>query len=368
MSSKVEQTLSPRIIEMAAQCLNLEAARAGEVSITRVTGDASTRAYFRARRKEDEGSVIIALYGEPFDERLRAVDRLAAAEVNNPAARLTFANDPCAQIETTLLFLDAGLPVPRILASSGEDAAIFLEDVGDTRLQDWLVGRPENELREAYRHATQMIVTIQDTTERASGAGSICAALAFDEAKLKWELGFFFANYVNKYLGLRLDPATANAVNQDFRALCSELAARPRLLAHRDYHSRNLMMRGDRMVIIDFQDARMGPASYDLASLICDPYVALPEATREELTELFIELKAKSSLPIVSLEEFRHELHLMTVQRMLKAIGTYAYQAAVVKNDVYVGYIEPAAQAALASMQALGRFDTTRALIEKARG
>jgi N-acetylmuramate 1-kinase len=258
------------------------------------------------------------------------------------------------------------LPVPRVLASSGEDNALFIEDVGDLRLQDWLEGRLENELKEAYRQAVAMIIKIQEATHLATVADCICSCLAFDAAKLKWELGFFFANYINKYLGLKLDPATANAVNQDFKALCSELAARPRVLTHRDYHARNLMMHNDEMFIIDQQDARMGPSSYDLASLLRDPYAAIDNAVAEEMVELFIEMKAASSVPLDSVEEFRQELHLMTVQRMLKAIGTYAYQAAVMKNQVYVGYIEPATRAALRSMNALGRFDATRALIEKA--
>lgn len=364
-SHQVEKTLSSRVIELAARCLDSDAAA---LTISNVTGDASTRAYFRARVGEASAggkSVIIALYGEPFDESVCAVDRLAAAESRSPAARLSFANDPCAHLETTALFLDASLPVPRTLAVAGEDAAMVLEDVGDTRLQDWLAGRSQDELRAAYRQAVKMIVQIQDATPQATRAGCICGSLAFDEAKLKWELGFFFANYVNKYLGRKLDAAAANAINEEFRALCAELAARPRLLTHRDYHSRNLMMQGERMVIIDFQDARMGPASYDLASLISDPYVALPETLREELTALFIEAKAAARLPLSNLEDFREELHLMTIQRMLKAIGTYAYQAAVVKNDVYVGYIEPARAAALAAMQALGRFAAIGALLEE---
>ncbi len=361
MSAIVETYLSSRITELAAECLNTSASN---VNISKVTGDASTRAYFRA--KANDNSVIIALYNAPFDERVPAVERLAAAEAQNPAARLTFASDPCAHIETTALFREAGLPVPRVQASCGEEHVMFIEDVGDTRLQDWLAGRSENELKEAYRHAVAMIITIQEVTKQATIADSICSCLAFDAAKLKYELGFFFANYINKYLGLKLDPATANAINQDFKALCSELAARPRVLTHRDYHARNLMMYNDEMFIIDQQDARMGPASYDLASLLRDPYAAIDNAVANEMVELFIERKAASSVPLESVEEFRQELHLMTVQRMLKAIGTYAYQAAVMKNQVYVGYIEPATKAALASMKALGRFETTQALIEKA--
>ena len=246
MSSQVETSLSPHITELAAQCLD---ASPGDVTITKIAGDASTRAYFRASAPSGmTRTAVIALYNQPFDERLSALDRLRAAEAENPAARLTFASDPCAHIETTAIFLEAGLPVPRILASAGADAAMFLQDVGDLRLQDWLAGRPESDVKAAYIRAVEMIVQIQEATEKASGAGCICANLAFDVAKLKWELGFFFANYVNKYLGLKLDATLANAINQDFRELCSELAARPRVLTHRDYHSRNLMMLNDEIV------------------------------------------------------------------------------------------------------------------------
>jgi aminoglycoside/choline kinase family phosphotransferase len=364
MSAIVETPLSVRIKELAAECLQ---ASVHDVTISKVTGDASTRAYFRARAN-DGGSVIIALYSAPFDERVCAADRLRAAEAASPAARLTFANDPCAHIETTAIFLEAGLPVPRLLASSGQDRVLVLEDVGDTRLQDWLEGRPTGEIKAAYARTLALIVRLQEATKLASVADSICSRLAFDEAKLKWELGFFFANYVNKYLGVKLDPATANAINQEFKALCSELSARPRVLTHRDYHTRNLMMKDGEIYIIDQQDARMGPASYDVASLLSDPYAALDQDIADELTEQFIEWKAGSSLPLEDLDEFRQELHLMRVQRMLKAIGTYAYQAAVINNPVYVSYIEPATRSAIASMQALGRFSTTRDLIEKALG
>jgi aminoglycoside/choline kinase family phosphotransferase len=361
MSAIPETILSPEITELAAGCLNAPAA---DVVIAKVTGDASTRAYFRA--KADDRSIIIALYGSPFDERLSALDRLAMMELENPSARLSFASDAVAYIEATALFLEADLPVPRIIATSGANQVLFIEDVGDTRLQDWMQDRSEEELKEAYQQAMQLIVKIQEATKLATEAGSICSQLCFDEAKLKWELGFFFVNYVNKYLNLKLDATTSMAIQQDFKALCTELAARPRVLTHRDYHTRNLMMKGEAMFIIDHQDARMGPASYDVASFLSDPYAAIDEAIKKEMLDLFIEMKTRSSIPLTNIEAFRQELHLMTIQRMLKAIGTYAYQAAVMKNDIYVGYIAPAAKAALASMTALGRFDATRALLEKA--
>ena len=347
---------------MAARYLNVPV---GDLLVTRITGDASTRSYYRAQA--GEASVVIALYTEPFDEAERAGDRLTKLVSENPAAKLTFANDPCAHIEVTALFLEAGLPVPAVLAVSGGDGAILIEDVGDTKMQDWLAGRAEAEAVEAYRRALRMVVRIQEASDLAVSSGSICSQLAFDEMKLKWELGFFFANYFNRYLGLRLDPATANAVQADFKAICSELAARPRVLTHRDYHTRNLMVREDDMYIIDYQDARMGPVSYDVASLLSDPYAGLNREAAGELVEYFIELKASSSMPLGDAEDFRRELELMTVQRMLKAVGTYSYQAAAMNNTVYVAYIEPALEAALSSMGSLGRFDRLRALLEETK-
>ncbi len=362
MSTSSESKLSPHAVELAAQALN---APATELAITQLTGDASTRTYFRAQAKD--APVIVSIYAEPFDETERVESRLAKMEAANPAARLTFANDPCAHIEVTELFLKAGLPVPRLISASGRDRALLFEDVGDVRLQDWIADHTPTQIADAYRKAVDLIVKIQEATELAVSTGSICSKIAFDEAKLRWELGFFFANYFNRYLGLKLDAATANGVQQDFKTLCSELAARPRVLVHRDYHARNLMMVGDDMFIIDHQDARMGPASYDLASLVSDPYTALESELSAELIGRFIEGKAASTAPLSDAEEFCVELELMTIQRMLKAVGTYSYQTAVVNNLTYVDYIEPAIERSIVSISALSRFDNLRALLERAR-
>ena len=351
---------STAIARLAASQLNVAVE---EVVITRLTGDASTRSYLRAQARGS--SVVVVVYAAQFDETERAAERLARAEASNPSARLTFSNDPCAHIEVTNLLIEAGLPVPAILATSGSDAAMLIDDVGDTKLQEWLQDRSTSEIADAYRHALELVARIQDATSRAVEAKTICSHLAFDEPKLRWELGFFFANYFNKYLKIRLDPAIANAVQQDFKTLCADLAARPRVLTHRDYHARNLMMRDGTMHIIDHQDARMGPASYDVASLLSDPYTTLDIEVVRELVEEFIDMKAGSRHPLPDVEQFRIELELMTVQRMLKAMGTYASQA-VIGNLAYLPYLEPALERALAAMKSLGRFDAIRKLLETA--
>jgi N-acetylmuramate 1-kinase len=203
-------------------------------------------------------------------------------------------------------------------------------------------------------------VTIQEATAAASRVGCICAGLAFDEAKLKWELGFFFANYVNKYLGRKLDPATANAVNAEFRALCSELAGRPRVLTHRDYHSRNLMMQDGRPIIIDFQDARMGPDTYDLASLLRDSYVDLAPQQVDELIAFFLALNGQSTHD----QEFRRRFDLMSLQRNLKALGTFGYMTTSRNNTVYIQYIPRTLAHVKTNLAKYPRFERLRGLLE----
>ena len=107
------------------------------------------------------------------------------------------------------------------------------------------------------------------------------------------------------------------------------------MLCHRDYHSRNLMWRDERLCIIDFQDARLGPDTYDLASLLRDSYVDLPEQVVDELIAYFLALQGRSA----ESAEFRRRFDLMALQRNLKALGTFGYQTTARRNPVYIQYI-----------------------------
>lgn len=353
--------LSSGALEVAAQCLKLSA---GELQVSRLTGDASSRSYFRT--SAGGRSVIASLYSSPFDEHESAaarLDRLAAAE---PNARLTFANDPSAHVEVTRLFLEAGVPVPGVLGVSGLERVIIFEDVGDLRLQDWLRGRASNEVFSMYRRAVDLIVAIQEATSRAIESNSICRHLAFDDAKLGWEMDFFVNNYFGRYVETPPHQSKIDAAKQDLVSLCSEIAALPRVLTHRDYHARNLMMIGSDVFIIDHQDARMGPNSYDLASLLNDPYVTIDYSVKSELLGYFIKVKSSRGQVFMPSEEFRRQFNLVTVQRTLKAVGTYSYQSAVAKNSVYEPYIGPALETALSSLDRLGRFESLAGLIRNA--
>jgi N-acetylmuramate 1-kinase len=150
-------------------------------------------------------------------------------------------------------------------------------------------------------------------------------------------MDFFAKHFIEAYRGVVIAPAAKEALREELLLIIEELASEERVLCHRDYHSRNLMLHDERLYIIDFQDARMGPDTYDLASLLRDSYVDLPDPTINELIAYFLALKGTTD----PMQEtvFRERLDLMALQRNLKALGTFGYQTTARRNPVYIQYI-----------------------------
>ena len=142
--------------------------------------------------------------------------------------------------------------------------------------------------------------------------------------------------------------------------MIQELAAEPRVLCHRDYHSRNLMLHSGSLFIIDFQDARMGPDTYDLVSLLRDSYVDLTERELDDLIAYFLALKGGADPG-----EFRRRFDLMALQRNLKALGTFGYQTIARGNPVYIQYIPRTLRYARTNLERHARFARLRELLAR---
>jgi aminoglycoside/choline kinase family phosphotransferase len=278
------------------------------VRVAPLSGDASTRRYYRV---VDGGtSYVLALYPEPFD-----AEELSYLAVHG-------------------LLEVYGLPVPATVDVDGERGIVLQEDLGDRTLQAVLEGGGEGEHAELYREAVDEVVQLQ--ARAAQGPQKLdCFRIAFDIEKLSWELHYFLKHFLEGHRGCDLTVEDRATLSEAFHELSHEIASWPRVLCHRDYHSRNLMPHRERLYWIDFQDARMGPATYDLASLLRDAYVDVPEGLREELKERF----RQKATPDEPREVFRRRFDLMCVQRNLKALGTFGYMATVRQNPVYLPYI-----------------------------
>ncbi len=223
-----------------------------------LTGDASDRRYYRVM-VPDSPSIVLSLYSGPFE-----LDQLSFANV----ARL---------------LEQMPVPIPTVIGHAGDLGVLALEDLGDVTLQAHLGAVTPAEHAMRYRQAVALIATLQKRGAELASPDYLPYGIAFDVEKLTWEMDFFTKHFIEAYRGVVIPPAAREELRRVFGLFIAELAAEPRVLCHRDYHSRNLMLHHDRLYIIDFQDARMGPDTYDLVSLLRDSYVDLPERTVDEL-------------------------------------------------------------------------------------
>ena len=186
------------------------------LEITPLTPDASTRKYFRIPWKK--GKAVAAVYPEAFDPEFHPY------------------------LDVTRLFIEAGIPVPEIYAVDGAAGMIVQEDLGDQQLFHAYEDESEDQCDEYKEQAIKLIARIQSATDMASQMQSIASRLAFDEAKLSWELEFFFDHYFGSLRQETLRHAETAELKAELNDLAAELAAVPRVLCHRDYHASNLMV------------------------------------------------------------------------------------------------------------------------------
>ncbi len=355
------------VLEAAARELHVPLE---DLRVIRLAGDASTRGFFRVTHPG--GTLVAVRYPWPFsvDDGSNGRFERWCAE-SRGEGRLTFANDPLCHLELTALLARAGVPVPEVVAVADREGIVFVEDAGDDLLQSWSRTASPADVEAAYERAVDVIAAIRSATSAAVDDGTVGGRLAFDADKLEWELEFFRANCFDRYMKSPLEDGLDTAVRGECRKVAEALADRPRVLCHRDYHARNLIIRPGRppregLVVIDFQDARLGPLSYDIVSLLEDPYAELGADLRTRLLERFAECcRADGTWP--GDEAFRQEYDLMTAQRLLKAIGTYTHQAAVRGKAEYIPYVAPAASEAHAALERLERYPALGAAIERIR-
>ncbi|MGE0462709.1 MAG: aminoglycoside phosphotransferase family protein [Vicinamibacterales bacterium] len=308
-------------------------------SVTKVvplTGDASDRRYYRVLLV-DRDPIVLSLHAGPID-----------------VATLPF-------VLVARLMRAIPLPVPAILHHSNALGILALQDLGDVTLQAHLGVASRAEHAALYRQAVGFIATLQQRGRDLASSESPPYGVAFDVEKLTWELEFFVKHYVTAYRGAALTEAVREALREEWAGIAEELAAEPRVLCHRDYHSRNLMLHQGSLYIIDFQDARMGPDTYDLVSLLRDAYVDLTPAQVDELVAYFLAL-TRGAGPIDD-AEFRRRFDLMALQRNLKALGTFGYQTTSRRNPVYIQYMPRTLSYVSANLGASPRFGRLRELL-----
>lgn len=307
--------------------------------ISELTPDASTREYYRVQW--NDGTAIACVYPQPFGESGNAY------------------------LDVTRLFLTGGLPVAEIYDHDEELAVVIQEDFGDRILRDVLDSAEENEREQLIDRAISLIAQIQAATELAYETGSIASKLRFDEEKLLWELNFFKEHYFGTYQNRPLAREDDEALENEFRELSVELESKARVLCHRDFHAANIMLdKQGELRIIDHQDARIGSPAYDLVSLLLDRVTEAPSASWLAQKRQFL-LDERENLGLEGMDpaEFADEFRLQTVQRCLKAVGTFSFQSATRGKTYFIPYIKPMFDIVLRAVGNLDRFPMLTAVI-----
>ncbi|MEO1036114.1 MAG: phosphotransferase [Pseudomonadota bacterium] len=249
--------------------------------------DASFRRYFRVAFADRR---VIVMDAPPMLEDSRPFVRLAAA------------------------FRQVGMRTPEIFAIDLSAGLLLLEDFGSMTLFDAL-DSTEFQVDERLDYAVDRLAELS----RRSGKFSVCVP-AYDEAAVRRELGLFPTWFVERHLGTQLP---AQVWTDACRFLVERWQRMPTAIVHRDYHSRNLMvLPGVALGVIDFQDACLGPAAYDLVSLLKDCYVRWSDETCERLLARY---HAGAALPSdYDLTGLRRDVELCGIQRHLKVAGIFS--------------------------------------------
>ncbi|HIE51801.1 MAG TPA: hypothetical protein EYP85_08580 [Armatimonadetes bacterium] len=291
------------------------------LDIVKLEGDVSTRMYFRV-----QGEGVPAVTGkEPT---------LVAMVLPQPEE-----TKPLPFLEVRDYLERCGLRMLQVYHYDRARGVLLLEDLRDCLFEDYVRGVSGSVLGERYREAVDLLVEMQVRTMANPDPGCIAFQRAFDEERYGWELRRFLRYVVQGPNRPPLAPEDATDIKAGFQHLIRVLCAEPKIFVHRDYHCRNLMVCRGELHLIDFQDARLGPAQYDLASLLRDSYVVLPKELREELLEYYLTHPAWAPGHWREGKHFRRLFDLTSIQRNMHAAACFAWLAADCGVTRYLQYL-----------------------------
>ena len=265
-------------------------------SLTAIEKGGSSRCFFRVLSAENKRAILVQDLGEKEE------NKHYAALADFLASR--------------------GVPVPGVLAKQDDEGLLWLEDLGEldlwaTRHEPWEIRRP------LYESALRGISFLHEITPESADAEGLSLQSGFDERLYRWEQTYFMDHCLGDLFGAGEEIRREFLDHPGMKRMASDLSMRQRHLVHRDFQSQNILIRAGEAWFIDFQGMRLGLPQYDLASLLCDPYVVISAEEREHLLDYYCELRRLAGTPVG--EDFRHVFWQCAVQRLMQALGAYGY-------------------------------------------
>lgn len=285
-----------------------------EFTWERVPADGSRRIFYRV--SSDQASYII-MANPPRDENIR--------------------RENYSYLKIGSHFHGKGIPVPAIYRYDLEHGWFIMEDLGRRNLQEVVLSSGDH--RDLYKTAIKLLIRIQLDGREGFDPGWCYHTQTYDRALMeRFESDYFRRYFLQELLGLKEDLSYLRSCFEHLSYHAS--LAENDFVLYRDFQSRNLIVNGDRIGVVDWQGARLGPLQYDLASLLIDPYVGLPEDDRTGLYNYYVETLERR-LPGSAAAFIRYYPYL-ALQRNLQILGAFSYLSKVQGKKQFIDYVQPA--------------------------
>jgi aminoglycoside/choline kinase family phosphotransferase len=326
METKLQQA-----IDSAAEAVWGKGTRIGQM--TPLAGDASSRRYARLFLDDNEPKTAVVMILAGSGLSLSSDELAVFAE---PLKELPFLN--------VYRFLrPLGVRVPEVYYDGQKEGFLLLEDIGDLPLREAVQDLPAGEVERLYRQAIDQLILLQVEGTRHHNDSCIAFQQRFDQRLFLWEFEHFIEWGLEKREGRTLPAAEAQELRSMFEQIAAQLDQAPCFLNHRDYHSWNLFVHNGEIRVIDFQDALLAPATYDLETLLNDrdtPLVITP-SLEHALVKYYHTAWHERGSDAVSYDRLWEEYNLCLLQKACKVVGRFYYLELEKGKVGYSRYIPP---------------------------
>lgn len=293
----------------------------------KLMGDASTRVYYRISLEDNFTS----------EKTFIAMVLPEKVEVNEKGNSSFIKEEPFINLHRYLIKSD--LNIPEIYLNDEVNRVVLLEDLGDLTLYKSINSENRNNLENKYKKAIDELIKFQDYTFNNENNDVYAFKRSFDKDTLKWELDHFIEWRLNEGLGIKLSENNMKIVYRYFDDIVKKLVKLPQVIVHRDYQSKNIMIKDNKYYLIDFQDALIGSYVYDLVALLKDSYVELDENFVISILKYYIKKKKEKFNVDYDFDTLYKDFKLQAIQRKLKDIGRFHFIDIVRNNSSFLEYL-----------------------------
>ena len=298
--ASIEASLRQHVSQAVGAPLN-------DAPVLKLAGQASSRMYYRVGAPPKSWVTMVM----PVESAKKSEEG-GSAEV---PAELPFIN-----VHRYLEGL--GVRVPKIHRYDEPAGIMVIEDLTDLTFEAALKTTPAEEL---YSKAVRLLAKLRARAEKKVDPSCLAFTRAFDEALYDWELHHFREWGLEIWSTTKPTAEERTQLDAIFKRIAAQLAAAPRGFTHRDYQSRNIMVKDGELVVIDFQDALQGPRQYDLVALLRDSYVELDRAFVDRMLDVYIDAFFQETGEKIEPKALKSFFDLLTVQRKLKDAGRFEF-------------------------------------------